>query len=117
MDLGLDGRTAVITGRSMGIGMAVATSLAAERITVNAASPGLVATEWRQGWAQMVADDKGVTREELLTGYTAALGAFAGRWVETSEIADVVTFLASDRAAYINGTIIDVDGGITANAR
>jgi len=34
-----------------------------------------------------------------------------GRLAEVSEIADVIVFLCSDRAAYVSGTIISVDGG------
>lgn len=34
-----------------------------------------------------------------------------GRAIEAAEIADLSVFLASPRAAYINGTVIDVDGG------
>ncbi len=95
----------------------LAKDMAAEKITVNTISPGLVATEWRQGWAQMMADNQDITQEEFLVRYTAQIGAFVGRWAEPREIADIATFLASDRAAYITGTVIDVDGGITANAR
>ncbi|HEY6408962.1 MAG TPA: SDR family oxidoreductase [Ktedonobacteraceae bacterium] len=45
------------------------------------------------------------------------MGILAGRWVEMSEVADVVVFLASDRAKYINGTRVIIDGGISVNAR
>jgi NAD(P)-dependent dehydrogenase (short-subunit alcohol dehydrogenase family) len=34
-----------------------------------------------------------------------------GRMAEASELADLVVFLASDRARYITGTTIPVDGG------
>jgi len=35
-----------------------------------------------------------------------------GRLATLSDIADLVTFLASDRAAFITGAVIPVDGGI-----
>jgi 3-oxoacyl-[acyl-carrier protein] reductase len=35
----------------------------------------------------------------------------AGRYSEPAEIADLVAFLVSDRAAYINGATIDINGG------
>jgi len=34
-----------------------------------------------------------------------------GRIAEPEEVADLVTFLASDRAHYVNGTMIEIDGG------
>lgn len=95
----------------------LAKDLTAENITVNTVSPGLVATEWRHGWAQMMGDKQGISKEEFLDGYYRQMGIFANRWADPSEVADVITFLASDRAAYINGALISVDGGLTANAR
>ena len=35
-----------------------------------------------------------------------------GRMAQPSEVADVVAFLVSDRASYVSGTIVNVDGGI-----
>jgi NAD(P)-dependent dehydrogenase (short-subunit alcohol dehydrogenase family) len=40
-----------------------------------------------------------------------------GRPGEPEEVADVVTFLASDRAGYVSGTIVTVDGGGTTRAK
>ncbi|WP_439381316.1 short-chain dehydrogenase/reductase [Amycolatopsis lexingtonensis] len=38
----------------------------------------------------------------------------SGRIAETREVADLVAFLASERAGYISGTIVTIDGGLTA---
>jgi NAD(P)-dependent dehydrogenase (short-subunit alcohol dehydrogenase family) len=38
----------------------------------------------------------------------------AGRIAEPHEVADLVAFLASERAGYISGTIVTIDGGLTA---
>lgn len=95
----------------------LARDLAGSGITVNSVVPGLVATEWREGWAQMMADKGGTTREEFLAGYCADKGILAGRWGEPHEVADAVAFLASDRGRYVTATCLAVDGGLSANPR
>jgi NAD(P)-dependent dehydrogenase (short-subunit alcohol dehydrogenase family) len=74
-------------------------------IRVNAISPGTTVTPGLDGLAGPGAD---------LKGFYDYLGGLVplGRNAETPEIADVVTFLASDRASYINGADIQVDGGL-----
>ena len=44
-------------------------------------------------------------------------GIVAQRWGTMEEVADAVVFLASDRAAYINGAKLTVDGGYAINVR
>lgn len=95
----------------------LAKDLTAENITVNAVSPGLVATEWRQEWAKAMGEKQGKTAEEFLDSYYNQVGIFSRRWTESAEVGDLVAFLASDRAASINGSVIQIDGGVTANAR
>jgi 3-oxoacyl-[acyl-carrier protein] reductase len=95
----------------------LATDLAPRRITVNAVIPGLIATEWRHDWARDAGAREGISEEAFVERVSRAKGILLGRWAESSEVADVVTFLASDRAAYITGTTITVDGGLSANAR
>lgn len=95
----------------------LAHDLARDRITVNTVVPGLVATEWRQGWADMKAEQQGKSREQFLADYCEQKGILAGRWVAMDEVADLVVFLASGRAKYINGTRVVIDGGLSVNAR
>jgi NAD(P)-dependent dehydrogenase (short-subunit alcohol dehydrogenase family) len=96
----------------------MAQDFAADKITVNAVVPGaVVATEWREAWTENMAKQQGKTREEFIADYTRQKGILAGRWATVEEISDVVVFLASDRARYINGAQINVDGGYGVNAR
>ncbi len=95
----------------------LAHDLARDQITVNTVVPGLVATEWRQTWADAKAEQQGKSREQFLVDYCEQKGILAGRWVEMDEVAGLVVFLASDRAKYINGTRVVVDGGLSVNAR
>jgi 3-oxoacyl-[acyl-carrier protein] reductase len=95
----------------------LAQDLAADHITVNAVSPGLVGTEAREAWAANMAKQQGKTRDEFLADFCKRMGILAGRWAEMDEIASAVVFLASDRARYITGTRLFVDGGFSVNAR
>jgi len=95
----------------------LAHDLASQNITVNAVIPGLVATEGREVWADNMAKQQNVTREEFLTGFCKKMGILAGRWAEMSEVADTVVFVASDRGRYYNGAKIVMDGGLNINAR
>lgn len=78
----------------VGLTHALALEVAARGVTINAVAPGWVATE-------------ASTPEELL----AARATPPGRAGTPDEVAAVVEFLASDRAAYVNGAVIVVDGG------
>jgi NAD(P)-dependent dehydrogenase (short-subunit alcohol dehydrogenase family) len=95
----------------------LARDLAQEKITVNAVVPGLVATEWRHGWAENMAKQKGISKEQFLDDICKAWGIVSGRWCSMEELADTVVFLASDRAGYINGAQIAFDGGYAINPR
>lgn len=95
----------------------MAADLAASRITVNAIVPGLVGTEFRQGWARQLGEQQGRSAQEAVAAVCAAKGVLLGRWAEMSEVADVAVFLASDRASYITGARIPVDGGLSVNSR
>jgi len=70
-------------------------------ITVNSIAPGRIDTER----IREVYPD-GPTEDDLKTIPLRRLGT-------PREVADVVCFLASDRASYVTGTVIPVDGGLT----
>jgi 3-oxoacyl-[acyl-carrier protein] reductase len=95
----------------------LAADLAAARITVNAVIPGLIATEWRENWAENAARQRHLSEQEFLDTTCRDWGIVAGRWGTMREVADVVVFIASDRAAYINGAKLTVDGGYAINVR
>ena len=81
----------------------LALELSKYKITVNAVAPGWVRTEVREKYFA----EKGVS-EFLLERIPL------GRFCEPEEVADTVTFLASDKAAYITGQTIVIDGGWSA---
>lgn len=95
----------------------LAKDLAAEQITVNAVLPGLVATEWREQWAAASGAQHPKGKQGFLDDICRAWGIVSGRWSTMEEVSDTVVFLASDRARYINGARIPIDGGYSINSR
>lgn len=95
----------------------LAADLGKARITVNAVIPGLIATEWRESWAEASARGRDETKQQFLERTCADWGIVSGRWGTMREVADAVVFLASDRASYINGAKLAVDGGYSINVR
>ena len=83
----------------IGLTKAAAKELASRNITVNAVAPGFVATEMTDVLSDSVKE--------------AAVATIPlGRFGEVEDIAEPVVFLASDKAKYITGQVICVDGGI-----
>ena len=96
------GQTNYVATKAGLIGMTKtwARELGRKGITVNAIAPGFISTE-------MVSK----MPENVLDGMKSKVPA--GRLGEPEEIASAYLFLASDEAAYINGTTLSVDGGMT----
>src|SRR6185295_17355845 len=85
----------------------VADLYAADGIRCNAVTPGPTATDAWLG-AGGLAEQQG-DRDEVLA--KVAAGRPLGRLAEPGEIADVIVFLLSPRAAYVTGAAWSVDGG------
>ena len=79
-------------------------------ILVNNVCPGYTATARLIELSETLAKKQGVTPKDIEGRWTAA--APLGRVGHPQEFADVVVFLASERASYVTGVSIAVDGGI-----
>jgi len=78
-------------------------------VRVNQLMPGTTATQRMERMIDDRASRNGTTREaELALSYGAVPLA---RWARPEEIADAISFLVSDRATYITGQTLAVDGG------
>ena len=83
----------------LGITRASALELAAHGITVNAVCPGMIDTQMiKDAWPQ-----------ERIDAYIPSIPL--QRMGQPSEVAELVAFLASERAGYITGAAVDITGG------
>jgi 3-oxoacyl-[acyl-carrier protein] reductase len=81
-----------------------------EGILVNCVAPGYILTARQTELGEARARKAGTTLEEYLANVGKNIPV--GRLGQPEELADVIAFLASERASYINGTTITVDGGL-----
>ncbi len=82
-----------------------------EGVRVNAINPGSIATERLQTRIATFASENKITQEEAKIQMAGTLNI--ARFGYPEEIARTVAFLASPQASYIQGAILDVDGGAT----
>ncbi len=83
----------------IGFAKALAKEIGRFGIRVNAVAPGLIETD-------MTAQMTGKAREKLREAVPL------GRFGTAEEVADLVSYLVSDRAAYITGSVFEIDGGL-----
>ena len=103
--ISLPGRTPYSSAKAgwLGFTRALALEVAAEGITVNAISPGPVATEMNA----VIINDPEVNAQFLAN-------MPIGRWGKPEEIGALACYLCSELAGFVTGTDIVIDGGWTA---
>jgi len=89
--------------------VSLASQYGKDNISFVCVNPGPVRTERWTGLVQAMARDMNLSFEEA--DKLAPSSIPLGRIAESEEVADLVTFLASDRAFFVNGTMIEIDGG------
>ncbi len=93
----------------IGFTQALALETAADGIRVNAVCPGYVRTSMQEREVVWESSLRGITPEEVRADYLRAIPL--GRLEEPEDVARVVVFLLSDRAAYMTGQAVNVTGG------
>lgn len=88
----------------------LAREVARDGITANIILPGRIATDRIHFLDEAKAKREGRSVSEITAESTASIPT--GRYGKPEEYADAVAFLASNRASYITGSIIRVDGGL-----
>ena len=104
--VGLRNRAAYCASKGAVIALtrALAIDHVADGIRVNAVAPGTVGSPW----VQRLVSDAGESLDDLRARQPM------GRLGEPTEIAEAVLYLASDAAAFVTGSVLTIDGGLTA---
>ena len=90
----------------------ISKELGPKGVRVNAVSPGWIMTEATGDFLEKLRSANGGTVEDARQSVLDALGGIPiGRGAEPEEVADLIAYLAADRAAAIHGAELVIDGG------
>lgn len=94
----------------VGLVKTLARELATDRIRVNAVAPGWIATDRLNEVIRIRAEREGLTLEAAMVAEAKEVPL--GRIGRPEEVADLIVYLLSERASYITGNIVQIDGGL-----
>jgi 3-oxoacyl-[acyl-carrier protein] reductase len=92
-----------------GFAKTIANEVAAYNVTINNVLPGFTKTERLIHLAEAVSEREGKTIDEAYAGWESEIPM--GRLADPSELGAVAAFLCSERASYVTGQSLAVDGG------
>ena len=95
----------------LGLSKVLATQLARENVLVNSVCPGYILTARQKEIGASRASKLGITYERYVENLVREVPA--QRYGQPEELANVIVFLASERASYVTGAVVSVDGGLS----
>jgi NAD(P)-dependent dehydrogenase (short-subunit alcohol dehydrogenase family) len=104
--------TSISRAAGIAITKGLSKDLAKDNILVNTVCIGIIKSgQHTRRYERMKADNPNLSLEDFYRDTAARRGVPLGRIGETEEAADVISFLASERASYLSGVAINIDGG------
>jgi 3-oxoacyl-[acyl-carrier protein] reductase len=94
----------------VGLAKTLSRELAGDNILINTVAPGRIDTERLRSSAVVRAERKGISLEQEMADTSRDIPL--GRFGKPEEFAAMVVFLASERASYVTGSTVAVDGGL-----
>jgi NAD(P)-dependent dehydrogenase (short-subunit alcohol dehydrogenase family) len=104
--------TSISRATGIAITKGLSKDLAPDNILVNTVCIGIVKSgQHQRRYDRLKESNPDLTLDEFYAQTAQARGVPLGRIAETEEAGDVIAFLASERASYLTGIAINIDGG------
>ena len=107
--------TSISRAAGIGITKGLSKDLAKDNILVSTVCIGLVKSgQHERRYQRLIETNPSLTMDQFWDDTVQRRGVPLGRMAEANEAGDVITFLASERASYLTGIAVNIDGGTSA---